>query len=107
VLEQKGVRGKRMGRQTADKDGPVWDDLEFRANVAAIARRQHRTLDEILESAGLSHNYLARAPNVGGRSITSIIRLARELDVTICELIEGAISCSIRPGETTDPRKSA
>jgi hypothetical protein len=86
-----------MGRRPADNDIPVWDDFVFRSNVATIARREHRTLDEILESAGLGHNYLSRAPYVGGRSITSIVRLARELDVTICELIENACLCDIRP----------
>jgi transcriptional regulator with XRE-family HTH domain len=84
-------------------DGAIWDDTAFRKNVARIVRNQQRTQQEVLEAAGLSRSYLARAPSVG-RSITGIIKLANQLDVTICELIDGAAGCPLRPGLASDRR---
>jgi hypothetical protein len=77
-----------MGRRQKDRDEALWDDDAFRMRAARVARSQGRTLGEVLETAGLGHAYFNRPPKVGGRSITSIIRLARSLEVPISALIE-------------------
>ena len=81
-----------MGRRTKDRDRALWDDEAFRARAMNIAHRQGRTICEVLETAGLGSSYFRRPPDVGGRSITSIIRLARSLDVTVSELIEDPLA---------------
>ena len=77
-----------MGRRPKEQDQALWDDEAFRARATDIARSQGRTMREVLQTAGLGSRYFDRPPNVGGRSITSIIRLARSLDVAVRELIE-------------------
>lgn len=81
-----------MGRRKQRRDEVLWDDDAFRMRAARIARNQNRTLSEVLETAGLGHAYFNRPPKVGGRSITSIIRLARSLDVSVSELIEDPLA---------------
>jgi len=89
-----------------DTETPLWNELAFRARIHAIIRSQGRKPAEVLETAGLGHTYLDRAPNIGGRSITSLVRLARALNITICELLEGAVGCPIRPKNPTLCSKS-
>ena len=79
-----------MGRRLQSCDEDIWDDDAFRQRVIHIARSQGRTMSEVLETAGLGRSYIQRPPNVGGRSITSIIRLARSLNVTVGKLVDPA-----------------
>jgi hypothetical protein len=84
-----GAKGARMGRRSKRQDAGLWDDEAFRQRVAWIAGSQNRSISEVLRTAGLSPNFLDRVKSEGGRTITSLIRLARSLDVPVITLIEG------------------
>jgi hypothetical protein len=88
-------KAHEMGRRRQERDAALWDDDAFRVRAARIARSQGRPMSEVLETAGLGRSYFNRPPKVGGRSITSIIRLARSLDVSVNDLIEDP--CVTRP----------
>jgi len=78
-----------MGRREKKNDAGLWNEEAFRLRVAWIASSQKRSIAEVLRTAGLSPNFFDRLPSEGGRTITSIIRLARSLDVPVIKLIEG------------------
>lgn len=76
-----------------------WDDEAFRARVSAIADTQGRRLDEVSITAGLAHDTLLK-PNRKGRNITTLMALARSLNVPLTDLL-------FENGEQKQPLDSA
>ena len=86
--------GRPQGEQISE-----WDDEAFRARVTAIADRQGRRLDEVCITAGLAHDTLLK-PNRKGRNITTLLALARSLNVPLVNLL-------FEDGEQPQPIDSA
>lgn len=68
----------------------LWDEEVFAARVREAIERSGRSEAEVFSAAGVSRSILARPPLDGSRTVTSIVRLARALDVDPGELAFGA-----------------
>lgn len=69
--------------------GPfLWNDEAFRKRVRRLAENQGRSVTEIFVTAGISKNYLSRPPSINGRSVEVMAKLARELDVSLADLVD-------------------
>jgi transcriptional regulator with XRE-family HTH domain len=67
----------------------LWDDRAFCARVERLAEERGSSMSKVCRRAGLSASYLAKPAGRSGRSIEAILRIARELDVNVMELIGG------------------
>src|SRR5918998_6737520 len=68
----------------------LWDDRAFCARVERLAEARGRSVSQVCRRAGLRASYLAKPAGRSGRSIEALLRIARELDVDMMELIGGA-----------------
>ena len=85
-----------MDSADSHKDNtPVWDDEAFRARVEKLAAGKGRSVRQICTDAGLAADYLNKPAEKKGRSILAIMLIARELGVSVEELIA--------PGFAADP----
>ena len=76
----------RAGMSEGDAD-PLWDDESFRSRVTDLATLRGRSVSEVCYAAGLSYTYLAKPAGKSGRSIEALLKIARELEVSVIELV--------------------
>lgn len=70
------------------KEGtPVWDDEAFRARVGSLAAARGKSVRQICTDSGLAADYLNKPAEKKGRSILSIMLIARTLGVSVSDLI--------------------
>lgn len=73
-----------MSRLTNDlEQGSLWDDAAFRSNVKRLAKERGRSVRDVLISAGVTRNFLFTDATASGRSTEALMRIARELDVSL------------------------
>ena len=75
------------GDRMSGTSGLLWNDDEFRRRVTRLAQQRGRSLNDLCTRAGLSASYLAKSAPRSGRSVEALLRIARELEVSIFELI--------------------
>lgn len=68
-------------------DPPLWNDDQFCQRVAEIAAARNKSVRRICQDAGLAPDYLNKPAARNGRSIEALMRISRELEVSLIELI--------------------
>lgn len=69
------------------RESGLWNDESFRQRVERFANERGRSGAEVCRAAGLSRDYLLKAAGTAGRSIEALMRIARELGITLPELV--------------------
>lgn len=82
-VESVELQGARMSVDV----GPLWNDDEFRRRVTRLAQQRGKSLNELCTRAGLSASYLSKSAPRSGRSVEALMRISRELQVSLFELI--------------------
>jgi hypothetical protein len=73
--------------QTAPEAEGGWDDVAFKRRIANAAALRSMTMGEVCVQAGLARDFLTKDASKAGRSINSILRIARVLEEDPAELM--------------------
>lgn len=87
MLPERADKGDLMPNPTQPEDVLLWDDGAFRGRVSQLAADRGLSIPEVCRRAGVSISYLAHPAGRQGRSIEALLKIARELGVSLIELV--------------------